>query len=58
LAKARASGDRISAAALVITGCVHAWRYPEWWSGLPDVLLKLAAPRPQPGAYARPVSPR
>jgi glycosyltransferase involved in cell wall biosynthesis len=45
LAKVRATVDRISAAVLVMTGCAHAWRYPEWWSGLPSVLLRLAAPR-------------
>jgi glycosyltransferase involved in cell wall biosynthesis len=50
LANARVHGDRLRTAMLLAKGCAHAWRFPDWWMGLPRVLLKLMMPRVVLGA--------
>ncbi len=45
LANAQVHGHRLSTARLLAKGCAHAWRFPDWWMGLPRVLLKLMMPR-------------
>jgi hypothetical protein len=52
LAVARAESDRLGAVRAVMGGW-RCWRYGEWWTALPRVLLKLLVPRPLLDAYRR-----
>ncbi len=52
LAAARAESDRPAAVRTVMRGW-RCWRYGEWWTGLPRVLLKLLVPRALLDAYRR-----
>jgi glycosyltransferase involved in cell wall biosynthesis len=60
LANARASEQRRGTALLLAKTCMHAWRFPSWWAGLPRALLKLLMPRGVLGSLrtGRAVAPR
>jgi glycosyltransferase involved in cell wall biosynthesis len=51
LTSLHAETDRLAAARALLAGCGRSWRYGQWWTGLPRVLLKLLAPRFAIDAY-------
>jgi glycosyltransferase involved in cell wall biosynthesis len=53
LARLYADSDRLAAARTLVNGCMHSWRYTEWWAGLPWVWLKLLVPRALLSFYRR-----
>jgi glycosyltransferase involved in cell wall biosynthesis len=58
LARLYANSDRPAAAMTLAHGCLHSWRYMEWWVGLPIVFLKLLIPRVVMNFYRRARSAR
>ncbi len=45
LANLQATTDRLGAARTVLSSFSWAWRYGQWWAGLPRTVLKLLVPR-------------
>jgi len=53
LVRLYANSDRLAAAMTLANGCRHSWRYLDWWTGVPFVLLKLLVPRVLINFYRR-----